>query len=79
MCKEKDESIGRIPSECSELAQTHCKSKHDRVADVVHWNLCHKHGLQYEYYRSEHSVMENDEVKILRNFNVETHHVIVHT
>ena len=59
------------------------KSGHDRVADVVHWSLCHKYGLQctskwYEHYGREHPVMENKEVKILWDFNVETEHVIVH-
>ena len=83
MCKQKKESVGHVLSECSEFAQTQYKSRHDRVADVVHWSPCRKYGLQcatrwYGHYGSKHPVMENNEVKILCYFNVETEHVIVH-
>ena len=83
MCKEKEESIGHVLSEYTKLAQTQYKSRHNRVADVVHWNLYHKYGLQctsrwYKHYGREHPVMGNDEVKILWDFNVETEHAIVH-
>ena len=45
--------------------------------------VCVKYGLQCasrwcEYYGREHPVMENDEVKILWDFNVESEQVIVH-
>ena len=48
MHKEKEESIGHVllVSEFTKLAQTQYKSRHDGVADVVHWSLCHKIGLQ---------------------------------
>ena len=48
MWKEKEESVGHILIECTKLAQTKYKSRHDRVADVVHWSLCHKYGLRVQ-------------------------------
>ena len=70
MCKEKEESVGHVLSECTKLAQTQYKSRHDRVADVMHWSLCHKYEPQctskwYEHYGREQPVIENTEVKIL--------------
>ena len=35
MCKAKDETIAHIVSECSKLAQTEYKSRHDKVAAAV--------------------------------------------
>ena len=43
--KNPEKSIGHVLSECSKLAQTHYKSTHDRVADVVHWSPCRKYAL----------------------------------
>ena len=79
----KEESIGHVLLECSKLAQTHYKSSHHRVADVVHWSPCHDYGLLctsrwYEHYGREHTVIDTTEVKVLLDFNVETDHVIVH-
>ena len=44
-CKEEEESGGHVLRKCSKLAQTHYKSSHDRVADIVHEGLCQKYGL----------------------------------
>ena len=52
----KRESVGHVLSECS---------RHDKVADIMHWVLCQKYGLQckHEYFGREHPVMDNDEGK----------------
>jgi len=42
MCGEKDESMG---PECSKLAQTEYKHRHDNVARMIHWNIAHSYGL----------------------------------
>ena len=39
MCKAKEESVGHLVSECSKLAQTEYKGRHDKVAAAVHWSL----------------------------------------
>ena len=56
MCKEKEKSIECVLSEWSKLAQNQHNSRPNKEADVVHWSLCHKYGLQctsitmYEHY-----------------------------
>ena len=83
MCKNKDETVGHLLSECSKLAQTEYKNRHDKVANVVHWSLCKKYGLQcaekwYEHQGKKMPVLENEEVKILWDINIQTDHVIEH-
>ena len=39
---ERDETINDIISESSKLAQTDCKTRHDWVGMMVHWELCKK-------------------------------------
>lgn len=79
MCNERDETIMHILSECPKLAQTEYKKRHDKVATMVHWELCKQHGLHHSQKWYEHradAVMENDNVKILWDFNVRTDRVI---
>ena len=45
MCGEKDESMGHLVGECSKLAQTEYKHRHDNVARMIHWNIAHSYGL----------------------------------
>ena len=40
MCNEKDETIFHILSEISDLVQSEYRKKHDKVAQIIHWNLC---------------------------------------
>ena len=39
LCGDRDETITRIISECSKLAQ---KTRHDWVGKVIHWEMCKK-------------------------------------
>ena len=79
MCKEKDETVSHIISECSKLAQTDYKQRHDRVATAVHWSLCRKYGIKVtsEWYKhTAEKVMESEQAKLLWDYNIMTDKVI---
>ena len=46
MCGSKGETVAHVVSECSKLAQTEYKGRHDNVALYIHWQLCGKCGLE---------------------------------
>ena len=46
MCKQADETVSHIVSECGKMAQSEYKGRHDKVATAVHWGLAKKHGLE---------------------------------
>ena len=57
MCGERDETISHIVSECKKLAQNDYKKwRHDKVAAVIHWHLCHKFGFPCGSKNYEHFV-----------------------
>ena len=79
LCKEKEETVSHIVSECSKIAQTEYKKRHDRVAATIHWALCKKYGLPHMENWYDHRVepvMENEHVKLLWDFNVQTDRTI---
>ena len=81
MCGERDESITHLVAECKKLAQKECKQRHDNIARIVHLELCQKFGLvgNVKWYNHKPvSAVENDRVKILWDFNIQTDHVIQH-
>ena len=81
MCRERYESITHLTAESKKLAQTAYKRRHDNIARIVHLELCQKFGLVGEvkwYNHKPASVVENDGVKILWNFNIQTDHVTQH-
>ena len=75
MCGELDETIGHV-AECKKLAQPQYKFwRHDRLAVVVHWNMCKRYKLPYKAQWYEHipeRVLENDDVKQSWDFPTET-------
>ena len=74
LCKEKEETVSHIVSECSKIAQTEYKKRHDRVATTIHWALCKKYGLPHTekwYDHRAEPVMENEHIKLLWDFNVQ--------
>ena len=79
MCKQADETVSHLVSECQRMAQKEYKAKHDRVATAVHWCLCKKYGLsasdQWYQHRAER-VMENEDAKLLWDYNIFTDHNI---
>ena len=59
---ETGETVSRIVSYCSKLAQRECKRRHGNVARMVHWKLCEKFNLEKSekwYLHSPQTVSEN--------------------
>ena len=81
MCKNREETVTHIISECSKLAQLQYKKRHDKVVAAVHWSLCEtyhiKHSEQWYQHMTE-PVTETESVKILWDMNIQTDHVIEH-
>ena len=47
LCREREETVSHITAECKKLAQNQSQNwRHDKVAQLVHWNLCKKIYLQ---------------------------------
>ena len=78
LCGEKGESVNHIVCDCKKLAQREYKQRHENVAKVVHWKLCEKYHLEKKdkwYEHAPDSVSEHDEVKLLRDVNIQCDHV----
>ena len=81
LCNEKAEIIIHIVSACSILAKSQYRKRHDKVETYVHCLLCKKYLLQYSgkwYIHKSQLVQENDEYKVLWDFNVKRDKVIEH-
>ena len=79
LCKEKDETVSHLTSECSKIAQTEYKHRHDKVATAVHWSISKQYELPHSekwYDHRAEPVMENAKVKLLWDFNIQTDKVI---
>lgn len=79
MCKSKDETVSHIVSECTKMAQTDYKARHDKVAAAVHWSLSKRHNLPHSerwYQHRAEAVVENDDIKLLWDFDIHTDKVI---
>ena len=70
MCNAAEETVFHIVSECRVHAQTEYEGRHDKLAKVIHWDLCKK------YDHVPEKVEETDHVKILWDFNIQKDHVI---
>ena len=47
MCGKENETVSHIVSSCEKLTQKYYKQwRHDKVAQILHWNLCKKYDLQ---------------------------------
>ena len=42
LCGDRDDTINRIKSEYSKLAQREYKARHDWVGKLIHWEICKK-------------------------------------
>ena len=81
LCKEKDETIDHLISSCSKIAQTDYKDRHNKVASMLHLNLCKRYHLPasekwWEY--NVEKVLQNEEVKILWDFEIQTDRHLAH-
>ena len=78
---EKTESITHIVSACSILARSQYRKCHDKIGTYVQWLLCRKYHLLCSdkwYTHKPQSVQENDEHKILWDFNIQTNKITEH-
>ena len=48
MCNAAEETVFHIVSECRVHAQTEYKGRHDKLAKVIHWDLCKKYGVKVQ-------------------------------
>ena len=70
-----------MTAECKKLAQKEFKQRHDNIARIADLELWQKFGLvgTIKWYNPKPaSVFENERVKILWDFNIQTDHVIQH-
>ena len=81
MCKLKEETIDHLVSSCSKIVQTHYKKRHDKVASMLHWNLCRKYNLPTADKWWEHkvdNVLQKEDVKILWDFKIQMDKHLAH-
>jgi hypothetical protein len=79
ICKAKEETVQHIVSSCTALAQNQYKKRHDKVATAVHWGLCKRYNLPCAsewYNHTPESVVENDNYKLLWDYNIYTDKII---
>ena len=75
-CVRKGENVAHVHvvSECSKLAQTEYKGRHDNVARYIQWQLCGKCGLERAkrwYEEKPEVVVESENFKILWDFTIQ--------
>ena len=66
-------------SECSKLAQKEYQTRHDWVGKGIHWEMCKKFKFDHTnkwYTHNPASVLENYTHKLLRDFDIQTGHLI---
>ena len=80
-----DETLQHILCSCPELAQLgenqEYKNRPDVVGRVIHWELCKEYGVECSdkwYDHSPKSVEENEEVKLVWDFTIQTDREIYH-
>ena len=81
LCRSHSETIDHILNGCPKLSQTDYKARHDKVSAAIHWSLCKEHGFSHSSKWYEHraeKVLENDEVKLLWDFHMQSDHIIEH-
>ena len=82
-CKSKPETIHHVISGCPVLAPTKYTQRHDNVCRYIHLLLAEKHefvqpnAVKWHQYDPE-PILENDTVKILWNFPVQTDRRVTH-
>ena len=79
MCGKMDGSVSHLVWQCKELGQNEYKKlRHDKVTALLQWQLCKTYGFEIhvEYYEhfveNKMRVLENDRVKILWDFSIQT-------
>ena len=83
ICGEREETVAHLISECKNLAQKQYKQwRHDKIAQVIHWQLCKDYNLEHAEKWYDHRpqvTVENDKVKILWDMKIQTDKVLEHS
>ena len=68
--------------ECQQLAQVQYKAwRHEKVAQIIHWKLCQKLGLNHGgrwYNHKVESVIVTEDLRLLWDFPIQTDHRLEH-
>ena len=70
---------GSDQSHNKRIAQKECKTKHDWMGKMIHWELCKKLKFDYtnkSYMHNTKSVVENETHKLLWRFKIQTDNLI---
>ena len=68
LCKQADETVSHIVSECRNLAKREYKKRHDMVGKRIHWEICRKYQIKVKdkwYEHEPEAVIETEKCKIL--------------
>ena len=83
ICGEREETVAHLISECKNLAQKQYKQwRHDKIAQVIHWQLCKDYNLEHAEKWYDHRpqvTVENDKVKTLWDMKIQTDKVLEHS
>ena len=82
LCGKAEETIAHMVSECQQLAQAQYKVwRHDKVAQIVHWKLCQKlgldHGDRWYNHKIDSAIVTND-LRLLWDFPIQTGYRLEH-
>ncbi|XP_053156184.1 uncharacterized protein LOC128346682 [Hemicordylus capensis] len=75
LCKEADETVDYLITCRKKITQTYYKQRHDKVAGMIHWNICKKYMLPVAKNWWDHKtekVVENEDANILWDFRLQT-------
>jgi len=81
MCKNREETVTHIISECSKLSQVENKKRHNKVARAVHWSFCETYHIKRSEQWNQHMakpVIATKRVKILWYMNTQMDRVMKH-
>ena len=79
LCGDRDETINYIISQCTKLAQTEYKNRHDWVEKEIHWELYKKFKFDHTnkwYMHNPESIQENETHILLWDLEIQTDHLI---
>ena len=79
LCDDRDETINHIICECNKIAPKEYKTRHDRVAKGIRWEICKKFKFELTNKGCMHNsapVQENSTRKLLWDLDIHTDHII---
>ena len=74
LCNRSQETIDHIISGCPELAKTEYIHRHNKVATLLHWNICREYNVDTVdkwYEHNPKTVVEKDDITILYKWHAD--------